>query len=60
MKKFYIAPEANVEKIQVENMIALSVISDHHADQNSGALVKGDADFSETSGSRGNAWSDQW
>lgn len=60
MKKFYIAPEANVEKIQVENMIALSVISNESANPDLGALVKGDADFSETSGSRGNAWSDQW
>lgn len=60
MKKFYIAPEANVEKIQVENMIALSVNSNESANPDLGALVKGDADFSETSGSRGNAWSDQW
>lgn len=60
MKKFYIAPEIHVEKIQVESVIAVSLVSDEPAVPELGALVKGDADFSETSGSRGNAWSDQW
>lgn len=60
MKKFYIAPEIHVEKIQVESVIALSLVSDESANPDLEALVKGDADFSETSGSRGNAWSDQW
>lgn len=60
MKKFYIAPEIHVEKIQVESVIALSTINTP-AGSNTEVLVKGEADFVETgSGSRGNAWSDQW
>lgn len=59
MKKFYIAPEIHVEKIQVESVIAVS-ITNEDADPNLSVGVKGEANFSETSGSRGNAWSDQW
>ena len=58
MKKNYIAPEIMVANVQLESMIALSKY-DLPADS-SDALVKGDADFSETSGSRADAWSDQW
>lgn len=58
MKKNYIAPEMMVANVQLESMIALSTIDS--AANSSDALVKGDVDFSETSGSRGDAWSDQW
>ena len=58
MKKNYIAPEMMVANVQLESMIALSKY-DSCADD-SDALVKGDVDFSETSGSRADAWSDQW
>lgn len=58
MKKNYIAPEMMVANVQLESMIALSAI-DSAADD-SVVLVKGDADFSETGGSRADAWSDQW
>ena len=58
MKKNYIAPEMMVANVQLESMIALSVM-DSAADD-SDALVKGDVDFSETGGSRADAWSDQW
>ena len=58
MKKNYIAPEMMVANVQLESMIALSAI-DSAADS-SDALVKGDVDFSETGGSRADAWSDQW
>ena len=59
MKKNYIAPEMMVANVQLESMIALSAFQDISADD-SDVLVKGDVDFSETSGSRGDAWSDQW
>lgn len=58
MKKNYIAPEMMVANVQLESMIALSKY-DSRADD-SDALVKGDVDFSETGGSRADAWSDQW
>lgn len=58
MKKNYIAPEMMVANVQLESMIALSVM-DSAADD-SVVLVKGDVDFSETGGSRADAWSDQW
>ena len=58
MKKNYIAPEIMVANVQLESMIALSKY-DSAADS-SDALVKGDVDFSETGGSRADAWSDQW
>lgn len=58
MKKNYIAPEIMVANVQLESMIALSKY-DSPADS-SDVLVKGDADFSETGGSRADAWSDQW
>lgn len=58
MKKNYIAPEMMVANVQLESMIALSAMNSRADD--SDALVKGDVDFSETSGSRGDAWSDQW
>ena len=58
MKKNYIAPEMMVANVQLESMIALSKY-DLPADS-SDVLVKGDADFSETGGSRADAWSDQW
>ena len=60
MKKNYIAPEMMVTNVQLESMIAaLSVISGTPADD-SDVFVKGDVDFSETGGSRADAWSDQW
>lgn len=59
MKKNYIAPEMMVANVQLESMIALSAFQDISADD-SDVLVKGDADFSETGGSRADAWSDQW
>ena len=59
MKKNYIAPEIMVANVQLESMIALSAFQDISADD-SDVLVKGDVDFSETSGSRADAWSDQW
>ena len=58
MKKNYIAPEMMVANAQLESMIALSKY-DLPADS-SDVLVKGDVDFSETGGSRADAWSDQW
>ena len=58
MKKNYIAPEMMVANVQLESMIALSEY-DSPADSSDG-LVKGDVDFSETGGSRADAWSDQW
>ena len=58
MKKNYIAPEMMVANAQLESMIALSAI-DSRADD-SDALVIGVVDFSETGGSRADAWSDQW
>ena len=58
MKKNYIAPEMMVANVQLESMIALSKY-DLPADSSDG-LVKGDVDFSETGGSRADAWSDQW
>lgn len=58
MKKNYIAPEMMVANVQLESMIALSTIDS--AANSSDGLVKGDADFSETGGSRADAWSDQW
>lgn len=58
MKKNYIAPEMMVTNVQLESMIALSAI-DSPANSSDG-LVKGDVDFSETGGSRADAWSDQW
>ena len=58
MKKNYIAPEMMVANVQLESMIALSAIKSP-ADSADG-LVKGDVDFSETGGSRADAWSDQW
>ena len=58
MKKNYIAPEMMVANVQLESMIALSAI-DSPANSLDG-LVKGDVDFSETGGSRADAWSDQW
>lgn len=58
MKKNYIAPEIMVANVQLESMIALSKY-DLPADSSDG-LVKGDVDFSETGGSRADAWSDQW
>ena len=58
MKKNYIAPEMMVANVQLESMIALSAMNSPADD--SDALVKGDADFSETGGSRADAWSDQW
>ena len=58
MKKNYIAPEIMVANVQLESMIALSKY-DLPADS-SDVLVKGDVDFSETGGSRADAWSDQW
>ena len=59
MKKNYIAPEMMVANVQLESMIALSAFQDTPADDLD-VLVKGDADFSETGGSRADAWSDQW
>ncbi|MCI7748713.1 MAG: hypothetical protein MSK32_09760 [Paraprevotella sp.] len=47
-----------VANVQLESMIALSAIKSP-ADSSDG-LVKGDVDFSETGGSRADAWSDQW
>ena len=58
MKKNYIAPEMMVANVQLESMIALSVMDSAADDLD--VLVKGDADFSETGGSRADAWSDQW
>ena len=58
MKKNYIAPEMMVTNVQLESIIALSKY-DSPADSSDG-LVKGDVDFSETGGSRADAWSDQW
>ena len=58
MKKNYIAPEMMVTNVQLESMIALSVMNS--AADSSDGLVKGDVDFSETGGSRADAWSDQW
>ena len=58
MKKNYIAPEMMVANVQLESMIALSAIKSP-ADSTD-VLVKGDVDFSETGGSRADAWSDQW
>lgn len=58
MKKNYIAPEMMVANVLLESMIALSAIKSPADD--SDALVKGDVDFSETGGSRADAWSDQW
>ena len=58
MKKNYIAPEMMVANVQLESMIALSKY-DLPANSSDG-LVKGDVDFSETGGSRADAWSDQW
>ena len=58
MKKNYIAPKMMVANVQLESMIALSTIDS--AANSSDALVKGDVDFSETGGSRADAWSDQW
>lgn len=58
MKKNYIAPEMMVANVQLESMIALSATNSPADD--SVVLVKGDADFSETGGSRADAWSDQW
>ena len=58
MKKNYIAPEMMVANVQLESMIALSTIDS--AANSSDGLVKGDVDFSETGGSRADAWSDQW
>ena len=59
MKKNYIAPEMMVANVQLESMIAWSAFQDAPADD-LGVLVKGDVDFSETGGSRADAWSDQW
>lgn len=59
MKKNYIAPEIMVANVQLESMIALSAFQDTPANDTDG-LVKGDVDFSETGGSRADAWSDQW
>lgn len=59
MKKNYIAPEMMVANVQLESMIALSAFQDTPANGQD-ALVKGDVDFSETGGSRADAWSDQW
>ena len=59
MKKNYIAPEMMVANVQLESMIALSAFQDTHAND-SDALVKGDVDFSETGGTKADAWSDQW
>ena len=59
MKKNYIAPEIMVANVQLESMIAALSVMDSPADSSDG-LVKGDADFSETGGSRADAWSDQW
>lgn len=58
MKKNYIAPEMMVANVQLESMIALSVMDSAADDLD--VLVKGDVDFSETGGSRADAWSDQW
>lgn len=58
MKKNYIAPEIMVANVQLESMIALSVMDSAADDLD--VLVKGDVDFSETGGSRADAWSDQW
>ena len=58
MKKNYIAPEMMVANVQLESMIALSVMDSPADDLD--VLVKGDVDFSETGGSRADAWSDQW
>ena len=58
MKKNYIAPEMMVANIQLESMIALSVMDSAADDLD--VLVKGDVDFSETGGPRADAWSDQW
>ena len=58
MKKNYIAPEMMVMNVQLESMIALSVMDSAADDLD--VLVKGDVDFSETGGSRADAWSDQW
>ena len=58
MKKNYIAPEMMVANVQLESMIALSAMV-LPADRSDG-LVTGDVDFSETGGSRADAWSDQW
>ena len=58
MKKNYIAPEMMVANVQLESMIALSVMDSAADDLD--VLVKGDVDFSETGGSRADAWSEQW
>lgn len=58
MKKNYIAPEMMVANVQLESMIALSVMDSAADDLD--VLVKGDVDFSETGGPRADAWSDQW
>ena len=58
MKKNYIAPEMMVANVQLESMIALSVMDSAADDLD--VLVKGDVDFSETGGSRADSWSDQW
>ena len=58
MKKNYIAPEMMEANVQLESMIALSVMDSAADDLD--VLVKGDVDFSETGGSRADAWSDQW
>lgn len=58
MKKNYIAPEMMVANVQLESMIALSAMNSPANDTD--GLVKGDVDFSETGGSRADAWSDQW
>ncbi|MDY5543814.1 MAG: hypothetical protein SPF79_09015 [Bacteroidaceae bacterium] len=47
-----------VANVQLESMIALSVMDSAADDLD--VLVKGDVDFSETGGSRADAWSDQW
>ena len=58
MKKNYIAPEMMVANVQLESMIALSVMDSAADDLD--VLVKGDVDFSETGGPRADAWSNQW
>ena len=58
MKKNYIAPEMMVANVQLESMIALSVMDSAADDLD--VLVKGDVDFSETGGSIADARSDQW
>lgn len=61
MKKTYIAPELDVQLIQLEGLIALS-IGNGEADPGEDVLVKGDRgeDIWGSSSKSSNIWDDDW